>query len=281
MLTAISLSKSSFKSNQFIENILINETTKKVQNKAKEIFVYILEAVYIFLKDIYQDLFTHKLIYKLPFFIFVYGFSTTFGWIETVYYIALTVFALKAYRDVRTSLETKGKLKSITDHYPLTDKNYILKNLIASLAIGPILYLTETLLMKNTKNLLSSFAFKVIDEKKLIHQAGFIGKFATFYAISISPIIKETLFRGYIQTYFTKDNQDFLKATFKTALMFAFFHFSPTSGLINIPTLITYTALGLILSLLQDQKQDLFLVSFSHIIYSLLSTINSKNNFLK
>ena len=257
-----------------------NETILKIEESVKHSFEYIKEALSLFFLDLYQSLFSLKIITKLPFFILSYGLWTSLGVVDAIYYVGLSILALKVSKDLVESLEKTKKYKSIKEHFPIKNLSKVLIYVTFGAEVAPLIFFTEIFTMEKATNLLKKFNFKVIDEAKLIHKTGFIGNFATFNGILIAPIVKEILFRGYIQSYFSEDNpktKNIFKTALKTSLVFALFHFSPTSGLINIPILITYFSIGLILSLLKEKTDDHWAVSSAHIFYSFISTMYQRH----
>ncbi|NGX64099.1 MAG: hypothetical protein KR126chlam6_01524 [Candidatus Anoxychlamydiales bacterium] len=261
----------------------LHERLDKVQKIAISSFTYLKDATKVFLEDLYSSCFSYRIITKIPFFIFFYGFWTAFGAIDTIYYVGLTIIVLKASKDIIAHLTKTDRLKSFSDYFSLKDKTKALKNVAAGSAIAPLVFFIDRFLIKYLTETLKFFNFNVISENKLIYQKGFVGNFATVYAILIYPVIKEVLFRGYIETYLSENSkketktQDFIKTIFKTSFVFGMYHFGPTSGWINIPIIMTNLAVGLIMSLLNNKKNNLWTSTSCNIVYSLILTNHLKN----
>ncbi|NGX34019.1 MAG: hypothetical protein K1060chlam1_00364 [Candidatus Anoxychlamydiales bacterium] len=263
-------------------NITKNSSFSKIQKIALLSLIYVKEATKVFVLDLYNSLFSWKIITKLPFFIFFYGFWTAFGAVDTIYYVALTIFVLKASKDLIASLSKKDNLKNIAQYFPISNKLDVLKSILKGACSGPFLFALDRYLTKFIVNSFQFFKFKVFDENKLIYIGGFVGKFSTFYAILIYPVIKEVLFRGYIESYFSKEQKNsssatknFLKTAIKTTLIFGIFHFSPTGGLLNVPIIVVNIALGLIYSCL-NQQNNLWASASSSIVNAFFLTSNLK-----
>jgi hypothetical protein len=210
------VSKPSLSSNITKENGL-----SKIQKTALSSIVYVKDAIKVFFLDLYNSFFSWRIITKIPFFIFFYGFWTAFGAVDTIYYVALTIFVLKASKDLIASLSDRNNLKKISEYFPIKDRLDALKSILKGASFGPFLFAIDRFLTKFIVKSFQFFKLKVFDENKLIYQGGFLGGFSTFYAILIYPVIKEVLFRGYIESYFsenTKNKSDASKNFLKTAI---------------------------------------------------------------
>ncbi|NGX33206.1 MAG: hypothetical protein K1060chlam4_01267 [Candidatus Anoxychlamydiales bacterium] len=263
-------------------SIIKNNNFSKIQKTALASLVYVKDAIKVFILDLYNSFFSWRIITKIPFFIFFYGFWTAFGAVDTIYYVALTIFVLKASKDLIASLSDRNILRKFSEYFPVKDRLDALKTILKGASFGPFLFALDRYL---TKFLVKSFQFfklKVFDENKLIYQGGFLGGFSTFYAILIYPVIKEVLFRGYIESYFSDDTKNketpksFLKTAIKTAVIFGIYHFSPTGGLLNIPIIVVNIALGLIYSSLNHKKNNLWASSTCSIVNAFILTANLK-----
>lgn len=256
-----------------------NNNFSKIQETALKSLIYVKDAIKVFLLDTYSSFFSWKIITKIPFFIFFYGFWTAFGAIDTIYYVFLTIFVLKASKDLLVSLKQRNLLKHIKEYFPLASKSQVLTSLIKGVSVGTFLFALDRYLTQFVVKILQLFKLKVFNENKLIYQSGFLGGFSTFYAILIYPVIKEVLFRGYIETYFSNGSKNkipniFFKTAIKTSIIFGIYHFSPTVGLLNIPIIVVNIALGLVNSLLNKNTSDLWASTSCSIMQSFVLTFN-------
>jgi membrane protease YdiL (CAAX protease family) len=257
-----------------------NSPLKALFKTIKVSIRYFVIASKEFVQDIYDSCFSYKIITKLPFFIFFYGFYTALGLIDTIYYVAITIFVLKASKDLIEELQKRNALKNIKEYFPINKD--MLSNIAKGSIIAPFVFILDRLITKFITICFQSINLNVFEEEKLIFLKGFIGKFSIVYAILIYPIIKEVLFRGYIQDYFSdktkikNDNLKFLKTAFKTSLIFGLYAFGPTCGFLNVPIMIVSVSISMIFSLINKKTKSLWASSFCSIIYSLLMTIHLK-----
>ncbi|OGN64892.1 MAG: hypothetical protein A2888_03520 [Chlamydiae bacterium RIFCSPLOWO2_01_FULL_28_7] len=265
--------------------IFPNQPIENNHNKIKTIFIstinYIKEAFLLFFKDIYQNIFSYKIITKIPFFILSYSLYASFGLIDAIYYVSLSILIFKMSKDLLNNLEERKKIFTFKEAFPIDNKSEVYNNLLFGFQMSPFLFFLDFKSMEFSKNILKYFNFNVFDDSKLIQQAGFIGKFAVFYSILILPPVKEMLFRGYIQNYFSTDpssKKDLFLTVLKTSLIFALFHFSPTSGLINIPIMLSQFMTGMFLSYVKTTTNNYWLNIFLSFFYSFISVIYYKNS---
>ncbi|NGX28838.1 MAG: hypothetical protein K940chlam1_01026 [Candidatus Anoxychlamydiales bacterium] len=260
---------------------LQNETyLKRIQKIALSSFIYLKDALKFFAQDLFSSFFSFRIITKIPFFIFFYGFWTAFGAIDTIYYVALTVLVLKGSKDLIASLKKRDKLKSISEYLPLDDKLKTLKNIIKGIVLSPALFYLDKSMNPFIEKMLNYLNLKTFKFDRLIYQKGFVGNFATFYAILIYPVIKEILFNGYIKSYFSEDKKNknpnnHLNTVIKTALVFGIYHFSPTIFWMNVPSIIFHITLGAILALL-NKETDIWTSLSCHMAYSCIATLNDR-----
>lgn len=274
---SIYLSNVKNQSNQNFINRYINpDTILKTQKVIESSLIYFKEAMKVFALDLYESVFSIKIVTKIPLFIFTYGLFISFGLVETIYYLGLTILILKASKDIVVSLKKQDKFKSFFEYFPKESISKILPLIALGAGFSPILFLLETFSLEESKNACKTCDF---EKAKLIQQKGFIGNFASVYAVLLSPIIKEVLFRGYIQSAFEGDKKGtkaLIKTILKTALVFALVHLSPASGWTNLPTLITFISIGIILSLLTAKTKNLYASTSAHLLYSFISTLYAK-----
>ncbi|HEU64675.1 MAG TPA: CPBP family intramembrane metalloprotease [Chlamydiae bacterium] len=259
-----------------------NKNVSKIQKTALVNLLYVKDAIKVFFLDLYNSFFSWRIITKIPFFIFFYGFWTAFGAVDTIYYVALTIFVLKASKDLISSLSDRNILRKFSEYFPIKNRLDALKSILKGASFGPFLFALDRFLTKFIVKSFQFFKLKVFDENKLIYQGGFLGGFSTFYAILIYPVIKEVLFRGYIESYFSENtkskntSKSFLKTAIKTAVIFGIYHFSPTGGFLNIPIIIVNIALGLIYSSLNHKKNNLWASASCSIVNAFFLTANLK-----
>lgn len=91
--------------------------------------------------------------------------------------------------------------------------------------------------------------------------------------VFFAPIIEETLFRGFLQS-FIRQHLGPKKAIGITATLFAFFHYSPEQGLGNIPIVGSLLALALFLGFVYEKKGSLFAPIALHASFNLISVLN-------
>lgn len=96
---------------------------------------------------------------------------------------------------------------------------------------------------------------------------------ALFTIIFLAPLIEETLFRGFLQSYIRKQLGS-KQAIGITSLCFSFFHYSPEQGLGNIPIIGSLFILALFLGILYEKRASLFAPMMLHALFNAISVIN-------
>lgn len=96
---------------------------------------------------------------------------------------------------------------------------------------------------------------------------------AVITIVFFAPLIEETLFRGYLQTYI-RQHLGSKQAIFITSLLFAFFHYSPEQGLGNIPIVGSLFALALFLGICYEKKRTLLCPMTLHAAFNAFSVLN-------
>jgi len=91
--------------------------------------------------------------------------------------------------------------------------------------------------------------------------------------VFIAPLIEETLFRGFLQT-FIRNHLGSKQAIFITSVCFSFFHFSPDQGLGNIPIIGSLFILALFLGFLYEKQGSLFASISLHSMFNAISILN-------
>lgn len=91
--------------------------------------------------------------------------------------------------------------------------------------------------------------------------------------ILLAPLIEETLFRGFLQSYLRKYLGS-KHALVLTALCFSFFHYSPEQKIANLPIIASLFALSLFLGLVYEKSGSLF---SSILLHSGFNTFNLFN----
>jgi hypothetical protein len=95
----------------------------------------------------------------------------------------------------------------------------------------------------------------------------------TLTIIIFAPLIEETLFRGFLQT-FIRQHLGSKQAIGITSLLFALFHYSPEQGLGNIPIVVSLFVLALFLGFVYEKKGSLFAPISLHASFNLISVLN-------
>lgn len=93
-----------------------------------------------------------------------------------------------------------------------------------------------------------------------------------FLLIFVVPIVEETLFRGFLQTWLRQYFGVFT-SIFITSLIFASFHFSPSQGIANIELLASLLILSFFLGFLYERQQSLFASIGLHVTFNAISVI--------
>ena len=96
---------------------------------------------------------------------------------------------------------------------------------------------------------------------------------AVLTIILFAPLIEETLFRGFLQS-FIRQHLGSKQAIFITSLLFALFHYSPEQGLGNIPIVGSLFALALFLGFLYEKKGSLLAPMALHASFNAISVLN-------
>ena len=91
--------------------------------------------------------------------------------------------------------------------------------------------------------------------------------------IVLAPLIEETLFRGFLQTFIRK-HLGSKQAIFITSFCFSFFHYSPGQGLGNIMILISLFVLALFLGFIYEKQGSLLAPIILHASFNAVSVIN-------
>jgi membrane protease YdiL (CAAX protease family) len=96
---------------------------------------------------------------------------------------------------------------------------------------------------------------------------------ATLSVVVFAPLIEETLFRGFLQSYLRR----YLSPAFSIAIAslgFTSFHFSADQGFGNFPILGSLFLLGCFLGFLYERQQSLFAPILLHAVFNALSIAN-------
>ncbi len=91
--------------------------------------------------------------------------------------------------------------------------------------------------------------------------------------IIFAPLIEETLFRGFLQS-FIRQHLGSKQAIFITSFLFAFFHYSPEQGVGNIPIVGSLFALALFLGFIYEKRGSLAAPMFLHAAFNGISVLN-------
>lgn len=94
-----------------------------------------------------------------------------------------------------------------------------------------------------------------------------------FSIIVLAPVVEEFMFRGLLQTWL-KDMIGTKTAIIATAVLFSFFHFSPSQGLGNIPIIGSLFLLALFLGFIYERQRSLFSSIAMHACFNTVSIFN-------
>ncbi len=155
-------------------------------------------------------------------------------------------------------------------------KKDLLFAIYAWLISFPLVLLTGTLL-----GLLIYFiygTFELPDQNAILFMKMTFGKplyftLAMFSVVVFAPLIEETLFRGFLQSYLRR----YFSPAFSIAiasLCFTSFHYSADQGLGNISILGSLFLLGCFLGFLYERQQSLFAPLLLHSLFNFLSVAN-------
>ncbi len=95
---------------------------------------------------------------------------------------------------------------------------------------------------------------------------------AVFLILIGAPLLEEYLFRGLLQTWLRKKLGS-IYAILITSICFAFFHYSNSQGLLNIPLIFTLFILSIYLGLIYEKSRSLFSSIFLHVTFNLINVI--------
>lgn len=96
---------------------------------------------------------------------------------------------------------------------------------------------------------------------------------AVFSIIILAPLIEETLFRGFLQTFIRK-HLGSRQAMILTSLCFALFHYAAGQGVGNIMIILSLFVLSLFLCFLYEKQKSLLAPMFLHALFNSISVIN-------
>lgn len=96
---------------------------------------------------------------------------------------------------------------------------------------------------------------------------------AVLSIIILAPLIEETLFRGFLQTFIRK-HLGSKQAILITSVCFSLFHYAPGQGLGNIMIIISLFVLALFLGFLYEKQGSLLAPIVLHSLFNTISVIN-------
>ena len=98
--------------------------------------------------------------------------------------------------------------------------------------------------------------------------------FLTIFTITIfAPLVEETLFRGFLQSFIRK-HLGSKQAIFITSILFAFFHYSPEQKLANFTIIASLFVFSLFLGLVYEKRRSLFASMFLHAVFNTVNVLN-------
>ena len=96
---------------------------------------------------------------------------------------------------------------------------------------------------------------------------------ATLSVVVLAPLIEETLFRGFLQSFIRK-HLGTRHAITITAVCFSFFHYAPEQGLANIPIIGSLFAFALFLGFVYEKQRSLFASISLHALFNGFSALS-------
>lgn len=91
--------------------------------------------------------------------------------------------------------------------------------------------------------------------------------------VILAPLIEETLFRGFLQTYIRK-HLGRIQAIVITSVCFSLFHYAAGQGLGNISIIISLFVLSLFLGFIYEKQESLLAPMTLHATFNMVSVIN-------
>ena len=95
---------------------------------------------------------------------------------------------------------------------------------------------------------------------------------ALFSIVIAAPLLEEYLFRGILQSWL-RTKLGAKKSIFITAILFAFFHYSPSQSITNISLIITLFSFALYLGFVYEKSRSLISSIVLHVTFNSLSVI--------
>ena len=96
---------------------------------------------------------------------------------------------------------------------------------------------------------------------------------AVLSIVVLAPLVEETLFRGFLQSYIRK-HLGAKQAIFITSFCFSLFHFSMSQGIANISIILPLFLLSLFLGLIYEKRGSLLSPIFLHAFFNTVSVLN-------
>ncbi len=167
------------------------------------------------------------------------------------------LYVWKISRTPRTSIAFDFGMGVLTwlISFPLITVVGSLTDLFVSLFFGPQEY--EQVAVRYLKTSVSSQFLLIV---------------AIVTIVLIAPIIEEFLFRGFFQN-FLKKHIGRKAAILLTAFFFAFFHFSLSQNLGNVPLVASLFILALFLGFIYERQQSLFASIGLHMTFNIVSVV--------
>jgi hypothetical protein len=96
---------------------------------------------------------------------------------------------------------------------------------------------------------------------------------AVISIVILAPLIEETLFRGFLQSYI-RQHLGRRQAIVITSVCFSFFHYSAGQGISNISIIFSLFVLSLFLGFVYEKQRSLFASMALHSCFNLVSVVN-------
>ncbi len=199
--------------------------------------------------------------------------TLTQGWLNVVVMLATAIglfcyykaLSNRAKHAVRRQAVAKGRGQMIKD-FALGVCTWLI-SYPAVVAIGQLV--TILILFELPAHQIDQVAVKYL---KMTMQYPSLFTATALLLICVVPVVEETLFRGFLQTWLRK-YMGVYKAIALTSLIFAAFHFSFSQGIANIELLISLFLLSCFLGFLYERQQSLLAPYGLHIAFNAISVL--------
>lgn len=187
--------------------------------------------------------------------------------ISSLSFVALFLYLFSLKREVKGNILLKGSFSFKEDLFTAVSAWVIAFPLV--LFVNQIfeLFLSSWL---DLPSLPEQVAVKFL---KMTFQQPFSFFLAVFSIVVLAPLVEETLFRGFFQS-FIRQHLGSKQAILVTSVCFSFFHFSLNQGISNLSIIISLFILSLFLGFIYEKRGSLFAPILLHSFFNGVSVIN-------